>query len=126
MMATYGAKDGTVMRWLSSATHTTPEPTPKRAARIGRVMASSDPKATNRMMTAASSPMPSVEPMGACSARATTGPSSSICSPGPAVALAAAMMGLAVLAGRSPDCLSKVTVAYAMVPSLLTRWRGDW
>ena len=99
------------MRWLRRLTNTAPMPTPKMAARTGRLMASSEPKATKRMTMAASTPMPSVAPIGGWMARATTGPLSSILRPGTLTLLAPSIRGWAALAGRSPDCLSKVTVA---------------
>ena len=99
------------MRWLSRVTNTEPMPTPKTAARTGRLMASSDPKATKRITMAARRPIASVPPIGGCSARDTTGPLSSTRRPGTFTLLLASMRGWAALAGRSPDCLSKVTVA---------------
>src|SRR5947209_1387467 len=45
-------------------------PTPKMAARIGRLIASREPNAMKRITIAASSPISSVGPIGACTARA--------------------------------------------------------
>ncbi len=109
--ATYGANDGTVMKWLSSVTNTSPMPTPMIAATIGRLIASSDPNAMNRITIAARRPTASVEPMGGSRARATTGPLSSTRKPGTLTSFAASINGCAVSAGMSPACWSKVTVA---------------
>ena len=99
------------MKWLTRVTKTDPMPTPAMAAMIGRLMASIDPKAMNRMTMAASRPTPSVAPIGAWTARATTGPLSSMVSPGTFTSLAASIRGWAALAGRSPAWASNVAVA---------------
>ena len=99
------------MKWLSRVTNTEPIPTPKMADMIGRLIASSEPKAMKRITMAASRPMPSVAPIGAWTARATTAPLSSMRRPGTCTALAASISGWAALAGRSPAWASKVAVA---------------
>ena len=80
------------------------------AAITGRLIASSEPNATNRITMAASSPIASVPPIGGSRARATTGPLSSMVSCGELWVFAASINGWAVFAGRSPACSSKVTV----------------
>ena len=121
MNATCGANDGTVMMWLKSVTKTPPMPTPKMAVITGKPIARSDPNAMKRMTIAANKPMSSAGPCGGASARVTTSPPSSICSPSTLIALTASINGWAAAAGRSPACPSNCTVPYATEPSGLIR-----
>ena len=62
MAASWVANSGTEVAWESSSTMANPTPMPNRAVRMGRPMASTEPKAMSRMTTAASRPMASVPP----------------------------------------------------------------
>ncbi len=73
-----GAKSGTSIRWLARMTKAPPRPMPKSATPTGRPMASTEPKATMRMMTAKASPNSSAE---GCSNSAKRNPPSSTRSP---------------------------------------------
>ena len=111
MTARYGANDGTSMAWLRSTTNVLPTPTPNRAAMIGNVIASSDPKAMNRMTIAATTPINSAELPCFWTACSTTGPPSSIFSPGSPARSAAVISGWAASCGRLLAMALNCTVA---------------
>ena len=62
MAAISGEKVGTTRTWVSSSSSAMPMPSPKSAVRIGRPMATTDPKASSMIRMAAVMPMPSLEP----------------------------------------------------------------
>ena len=109
MIIMSGPKVGTVMRWLSATRIPEPRPTPTRAVRIGRPMATTDPKASSMTTTAASRPIISLDPGAAettCSAGA---PPTATCRPGRAKLSAVAMTRRTAPAGRSAAAASNWT-----------------
>ena len=64
MAASWVANSGTEVAWESSSTTAKPTPMPNRAVRMGRPMASTEPKAISRMTMAAMRPIASVLPGG--------------------------------------------------------------
>ena len=79
------ANSGTEVTWESSSTTAKPTPMPNRAVRMGRPMASTEPKAINKMTTAAMRPMASVLPGGRRVVKVSPPPST--CRPGPLASL---------------------------------------
>ena len=69
-----GEKVGTLRRWLTRSSTAKPIATPNSAVRMGRPMATTDPKAMSMMMIAAVMPMPSLEPGAADTTFSTTCP----------------------------------------------------
>ena len=57
-----GAKVGTTRRWVTNSKSAIPTPRPNNAVMIGSPMATTDPKASSMMSTAAVTPMPSLGP----------------------------------------------------------------
>ena len=82
MIIMSGPKVGTVMKWLSTTRIPEPRPTPTRAVRIGRPMATTDPNARSMTTTAASRPIISLDPGAAETTCSTGAPPTATCRPG--------------------------------------------
>ena len=109
MAASWVANSGTEVTWESSSTMAKPTPMPNRAVRIGRPMASTEPKAISRMTTAASRPMASVPPGARRLVKASPPPST--CMPGPLACSTSWVSWALVSAVMSGYSTSKVTWA---------------
>ena len=62
MASISGAKVGTFRRWLTRSSRAKPTAMPNRAVRMGKPIATNDPKAMSMMIMAARMPKPSLEP----------------------------------------------------------------
>ena len=112
MTPTNGAKSGTSRRLLARMTRAPPSPMPKRATPTGRPIASTDPKATIKMMMAKARPNSSAE---GCSNSAKRNPPSSTRSP--STSGTSSRISSAISAARVKSMSSgRFTVANAMVP----------
>ena len=109
MIIMSGPKVGTVSRWLSATRTPKPMPTPTRAVRIGRPMATTDPKASSMTTTAASSPIISLDPGAAETTCSTGAPPTATCRPGRAKLRAVSITRQTAPAGRSAAAASNWT-----------------
>jgi hypothetical protein len=120
--ATWGAKLLMAMKRERTATSDSVTPMPKMAVTIGSPMATAEPKAISRMITAATRPTPSRSPGPSVSAKRTESPPTSTCSPGRAAALAASLMAKITDLGTSVARTSNWTRAKPMRPSREMLW----
>ncbi len=86
----------------------------------GKKAAKSAPKASPSTTSAKATPNTVLRELLSASGFSMSGPPSATCSRGPAAACAVVMTRCTAVPGRFCDCSSKVTVANATVPSLLT------
>ncbi len=77
----WGAQLGIMIRWLISGMAATPSTRPNRAMPMGRPMATSDPKASSRITTAAPIPISSAALPAGSSKLKNSSPPASACSP---------------------------------------------
>ena len=109
MIIMSGPKVGTVTRWLSATRIPKLMPMPTRAVRIGRPMATTDPKASSMTTTAATSPIITLDPGAAETTCSTGAPPAATCRPGRAKLSAESITPRTALAGRSAAVASNWT-----------------
>ena len=115
--ARVGAKVATSMKRASKVTRVTPRATPRPATTIGRPAATTEPKATSKMISAAMMPMSSLLG-GSWPAKSSTWPLAPTRSESVFAALTSAMISFAAAVGIADgSVLEKVTVAIATRPS---------
>ncbi len=115
-------KSGLTITFERSPTIANPVPMPSNAVKIGRPIASTDPNASSRMTTAATSPITSDDPpkLGNRNMRP---PSSNVAPPISFPGSAISMMRLAVSSETWPARLSNWISPYAIFPPGAT-WRA--
>jgi len=119
MIMMSGPKVGTVIRWLSAMRIPKPRPTPTRAVRIGRPMATTDPNARSMTTTAARIPIISLDPGAAETTCSTGAPPTATCRPGRAKRSAVSITRWTALAGRPAAAASNWTTTKPV------RWSRD-
>ena len=112
-----GANDGMLMNREARPTRKKPELSPIKAVTIGRPIATTEPKASRRMMMAAEMPMSSELPGGSRSARRTTAPSASTWKPGTDSFFTRSIKPVAAVLSTWEACLSYWTMMRAILPS---------
>ena len=122
MAAISGEKFGTVRRCVNSSSRATPIPRPASAVITGRPMATTEPKASNMMMSAAVMPMPSLGPGAAVTAAEIGLPPSATWKPGRASDWAVEMTVLIAPVGMSAVSVLNWTCAKAMSPCGAIWW----
>ncbi len=115
---TCGANDGTSKTLASRLTKASPIPMPNNAVMIGMPIASNEPNAINRMMTAARIPIAS---LAGCVCSVNIEPPSSTCKRGEFASLAMVRIFDARSRGTSFAWTSKRISAYAIFPSRATK-----
>ena len=100
--ASSGEKVGITSRWVSSSSTAMPIASPSSATRIGRPIATTEPKAISMMKMAAVTPIPSAGPGEAATTVEIGAPPSATLSPGSADACAVSITRWTAAAGSRP------------------------
>ena len=117
MAISSGPNVGTVSTWLAANTTPKPRPTPASAVTIGKPIATTEPKASSMMMTAAVMPNPSLEPGAAVTTFSTGDPPTATWSPGRAKLRATVTTRVTALPGRFAATASNCTTMKPVRPS---------